>query len=147
LISVEFSMMGQSAAGAVDKLYRQLQHPSSMLANIGKEGVNALRDNILASTDPSGKPFAPLKNPTREKFGFFSSARLPLVKTGELLGSIHYVIVSNDTVSIGHGKKYGIFQDLGTRTIPMRTFVGFNSAAVDSVRSIVAAWVGEAMTP
>jgi hypothetical protein len=29
----------------------------------------------------------------------------------------------------------------------MRTFVGFNSAAVDSVRSIVAAWVGEAMTP
>jgi phage gpG-like protein len=67
-----------------------------------------------------------------------NAGHIPLFDTGTLYGSIQYdLLPSGDEVAVGHSTFYGIFQDLGTSTIPARSFVGLKDSDLPGMADAV----------
>jgi HK97 gp10 family phage protein len=58
----------------------------------------------------------------RVKHGF--AANEPLLRTGELRDSIEWKVVSQVEAHVGSNNQKAVWQELGTRTIPPRPFLG-----------------------
>ena len=66
----------------------------------------------------------------------------PLLRTGELRDSIEHVVIDNEA-HVGSNSDIAVYQELGTKTIPPRSFLG--GAAADEIEKIIAI-VGESAT-
>jgi phage gpG-like protein len=62
----------------------------------------------------------------RAQAGF--AANEPLLRTGELRDSIGYTVISDHEAQIGSNLDIAVFQELGTRTIPPRSFLAAAAA-------------------
>lgn len=84
---------------------------SQPLAVAGQLLVSDARQCFAQGRDPAGRPWAPLKNPSKKRGG--PSAK-PLRHTGRLMGSITSG-VSGNRVAVGTNVFYAPYQNFGTR--------------------------------
>ena len=77
---------------------------------------------VIGTYDYQWTPLAESTKRDRVSKGF--PADEPLLRTGELRDSISHEVVSHDTAYVGSPSKIALYQELGTKTIPPRSFLG-----------------------
>jgi phage gpG-like protein len=89
-----------------------------------EEGAQVIEDEakrVIGTYDYDWPQLAPSTQEERTKQGF--PANEPLLRTGELRDSIEHTIVSDHEAQIGSNLDIAVYQELGTRTIPPRSFL------------------------
>lgn len=100
------------------------------LVKIGKKVERAAKDKIGHYQSASGEfaAWVQLEDATqaaRARMGFTPND--PLLRTGELYGSISHIVERASagwTLTLGSDINLGLWQEMGTRTIPPRPFIG-----------------------
>jgi hypothetical protein len=124
-IMTEFTIAGFAAH--IEKLAAGMPAlEMSILSRIGVRVTTAAKDKIGDYQGEAG-PFAawaPLKDATRaDRLRAGYSEDDPLLRSGELRDSIEYVVVPPEVV-IGSPLDIALWQEMGTATIPPRSFLG-----------------------
>lgn len=86
----------------------------AVLANVGEEALELVREGFSRQSDPYGSRWAKTKRGGRI-----------LQDTGRLRNSFHRRSISTNRVVIGSGVTYGAFHQGGTRRMPRRAMVPF----------------------
>jgi phage gpG-like protein len=102
---------------------------------------------VLGTYDYDWTQLAASTQADRVQAGF--AANEPLLRTGELRDSIEHKVVSDDEAQIGSNLDIAVYQELGTQTIPPRSFLAAAAAhkgedAAKVAGKIIANAIGEA---
>ena len=81
---------------------------------------------VLGTYDYDWTQLAASTQADRVQAGF--AANEPLLRTGELRDSIEHKVVSDDEAQIGSNLDIAVYQELGTQTIPPRSFLAAAAA-------------------
>lgn len=108
----------------------------SVQASVRSTFFNATQSNFFGAHDPEGKPWAPLK----------WRKGAPLILTGNLFRTTMEDIMHTPVSATAAGLRfvvklttpYGKYHQRGTRTIPRRTFAGWNTHMVAEVEDAAA---------
>ncbi|GMV19456.1 MAG: hypothetical protein AMXMBFR56_76800 [Polyangiaceae bacterium] len=106
-----------------------------LMANVGEEVVELVREGFERQADPHGSPWAPLKR---------RAGRI-LQDTGRLRNSFHRKSLSASQVTVGPSASYARFHQSGTKHMPARKMVPDGSNLPSSWEKRIAAIAREAM--
>lgn len=119
MMSTKFNSAGEAAAYLRQ---RNRQHKAAARVGLGA-AVKMVETDAKAKIGEGGDGWAPLADSTiadKARRGFATPA--PLLRTSELRDSISSSI-GGDEGTVGSDSQIAIFQELGTRAIPPRSFL------------------------
>ena len=135
---------GDVVGAQLGRLVARVTDPDAILEDLGRVVLQALEDTLTAQGAPIGVGWAPLSAATIRIRLAQGTGTTPLVATGRLRdGVVVRIDPPGDSVSVGwefgQVAQIATWQQLGTRTIPARPFVGSSlpREATDQIRAII----------
>lgn len=124
-----------NALRATDDLIARLRNPEKALGEVGAYLESKAKQRFLKEQDPQGNPWKPLAASTiadKQRRG----APLSILRDrGFLVSSIAFH-VGGAEVRVGTSQEYAIWLQKGTRRMPARPFMGFESGDADAIAGI-----------
>ncbi len=107
-----------------EKEFKALNFVGKILEEESKKKIGHLQNG--AGPFPSWAELAESTKTDKERKGYvFNADYNPLFRDGELKNSIHHVVNrSMRTLYVGSDSDIGLFQEMGTKRIPARSFLG-----------------------
>ncbi len=125
----EFTLAG-FAAFCAEELVDNVDTAREEALELGAKAIQAEAKRVIGTYDYGWPQLAPATQADREHQGF--PANEPLLRTGEMRDSIHYAIITpGKEAEIGSNSDIAFYQELGTSTIPARSFLASSAARLE----------------
>lgn len=134
----EFDLLGFAAFATT--LATEIEVATHEALKAGAEIIEKESKRVIGTYDYGWPELAESTQSTRESLGYEPDE--PLLREGTLRDSIEHTIVSRNEAQIGSNSDVAVYQELGTSTIPPRSFL--ESAALTKEKE-VAEVLGEAV--
>jgi phage virion morphogenesis protein len=123
MVSIQTTVDAQGLIATLDIIVQGKAGIKDALNDAGKVLITSINKNFDAQGRPRWTPFAAstLYKKAHRKSAPTTSPKL-LQDTGLLRNSIVAKMVNDTTLEVGPSRTYGVFHQLGTRTIPARPF-------------------------
>lgn len=125
----EFTLAG-FAAFVAEELGDNVEHAREEALELGAKAIQHEAKRVIGTYLFDWPQLAPATQADRERQGF--PANEPLLRTGEMRDSIQYEIIEpGKEAEIGSNDDIAVYQELGTATIPPRSFLGASAAYLE----------------
>lgn len=127
----------------ISQLYLRLGGDlTPLMLAIGGILENSTRARFASKTAPDGTSWQPLKPSTiKQKKGRGGI----LVDRGDLMKSITHHATSH-SVAVGTDRHYGEYQQMGTKHMPARPFLGISASDGDSIQDVLNQFLRETVS-
>ncbi len=99
-------------------LQGRLANLTPVMQSIGQELEGRISARFETETDPTGAPWAPWAESTRESYPDDGNHRI-LDRYGDMLGSLNWD-ADPSSIRVGFGQPYATFHEFGTKRMPRR---------------------------
>ncbi|MDE2414856.1 MAG: phage virion morphogenesis protein [Comamonadaceae bacterium] len=112
----------------MQELQKRLDNLTPVMEDIGNRMENAVRQRFATRTDPSGAPWAPWMQSTRESYPvagtpaakkYGAGNALLLDRYGDMLGSLNFQ-ADPASVRVGFAQPYATYHEYGTKRMARR---------------------------
>ena len=102
----------------LDRLQGRMSDMTPVMSEIGAVLESRVSGRFETETDPSGTPWAPWAQSTRENYPDDGNGRI-LDRYGDLLASLNWQ-ANASSVRVGFGQPYAAYHEWGTSRMPQR---------------------------
>ena len=120
------------AAFCAEELSENVEHAKESALEFGARAIQHEARRVIGTYDYGWPELAPATQADREKKGYAPDE--PLLRDGTLRDSIKYTVINKEEAEIGSDSDIAVYQELGTATIPARSFLA--GAAVHKGKAV-----------
>ena len=127
----EFSLL-EFAKFIQAELGEGVEHAKETALELGARAIQHEARRVIGTYDYGWPELAPATQADREKKGYAPDE--PLLRDGTLRDLIKYTVISKEEAEIGSNSDIAVWQELGTSSIPARSFLA--GAAAHEARAV-----------
>lgn len=124
----EFSLL-EFAKFVQAELGEGVEHAKETALELGARAIAHEAKSVIGTYKFDWEQLAPATQKERESLGYVANE--PLLRDGTLRDSIHYTVIDANEAEIGSNDDVAVWQELGTSTIPARSFLGASAAYLE----------------
>ncbi len=124
----EFSLL-EFAKFVGAELGEGVEHAKETALELGARAIAHEAKSVIGTYKFDWEQLAPATQSDRERQGY--PANEPLLREGTMRDSIRYTLINNNEAEIGSDSDIAVWQELGTSTIPARSFLGASAAYLE----------------